>query len=110
MFRELDTADDLGGEHRPERGDFVHQAALRDYARCAGGQEALTPDHRSAERRRLPTTGVAPEGQAGGISEIRIQHDDDTYRVYFAAEYERRFTFSTLASRNPKKDEIAQCR
>ncbi len=69
---------------------FINEAAARDYA-------ALPPEVREAADARttvlqnggrLPAKQVRDlRGSLFGISEIRIFYDDDTYRVYFAAEY-----------------------
>lgn len=69
---------------------FVNQAAQRDYG-------SLSPEVREAADARttvLQNGGRLPvkqirdlRGALSGIAEIRIFYDDDTYRVYFAAEY-----------------------
>jgi phage-related protein len=71
---------------------FVNQDAAHEYA-------AMPPDVReTAEARttvlqnggRLPAQQVrALHGNLAGISEIRIRFDDDTYRVYFVAAFEK---------------------
>jgi phage-related protein len=69
---------------------FVNAAAVRDYAALpAEVKEAA--DARTTilqNNGRLPSKQVRDlRGALAGIAEIRIFYDDDTYRVYFAAEY-----------------------
>ena len=71
---------------------FINQDAARAFA-------AMPPDVReTAEARttilqnggRLPAQQVhALHGNLAGISEMRVRFDDDTYRVYFAATFEK---------------------
>jgi phage-related protein len=89
---------------------FVNEAANRDFA-------ALPPDVREAadartrvrqNRGRLPAKQVRDlRGVMFGISEIRICYDDDTYRVYFAAEYaEAIYILDAGMKKSPKDGEI----
>ncbi len=89
---------------------FVNEAATRDYA-------ALPPDVREAADApttvlqnggRLPSKQVRDlRGVLFGISEIRISYDDDTYRVYFAAEYaEAIYILDAGMKKSPKDGEI----
>jgi phage-related protein len=89
---------------------FVNEAANRDYA-------DLPPDVREAADTRttvLQNGGRLPakqvrnlQGVLFGISEIRISYDDDTYRVYFVAEYaEAIYILDAGMKKSPKDGEI----
>jgi phage-related protein len=89
---------------------FVNQDAKAEY-------EALPDDVReTADARttilqnggRLPARQVRTlQGKLAGISEIRIRYDDDTYRVYFAAEFEKAiYVLDAGMKKSPNEDEI----
>jgi phage-related protein len=57
---------------------------------------------------RLPAAHVRKlRGQLAGISEIRAGYNDDTYRVYFAAEFEKAlYLLDAGIKKSPKGGEI----
>lgn len=89
---------------------FVNQAALSSY-------DGLPPTVReTADARltvlqngdRLPTNQVTIlHGTLQGVSEIRVGHDGDAYRVYFAAEFgEVIYLLDAGIKKSPKSKEI----
>ena len=91
---------------------FINAAAARDYV-------ALPPEVREAADARttvlqnggwLPAKQVRdPKGSLFGISEIRILYDD-TYRVYFAADYaEAIYILDAGSKKSPKDSDMPRC-
>lgn len=89
---------------------FINEAAARDYV-------ALPPEVREAADARttvLQNGGRLPakqmrdlRGSLFGISEIRIFYDDETYRVYFAAEYaEAIYILDAGIKKSPKDSDM----
>ncbi len=91
---------------------FVNQAAFRDYAELPREVKEAA-DARTTILQNgggLPAKQVSNlKGKLAGISEIRILHDDDTYRVYFAAEYDEAiYILDAGIKKSPRKFEIPQ--
>lgn len=89
---------------------FLNQDVFNDY-------KALPPDVWDAANARttilqnggrLPVSQVkALKGGLAGISEIRLQGDKDTYRVYFAAEFKTAiYMLDAGIKKSPTGDEI----
>lgn len=89
---------------------FVNQAAMRDYASLPKDVKEAADARTTVLQNggRLPSKQVSDlHGKLAGVSEIRIAHANDAYRVYFAAVYEEAiYILDAGMKKSPKEDEI----
>ncbi len=75
--------------HRP-RGRHLEKAARANSYRSAALTSSLSRPRATLRSRRSisPANAERLKGALKGITEVRIDHDTNTYRVYYVAEFE----------------------